>query len=76
LIMGCRNGDWPRYRATVLAFAAARGSVAIGGVNPRAAGTANDITAASGKAVFQETGVSDNIQVQAGRARGSGVRHA
>jgi hypothetical protein len=44
---------------------AARGSVVIGDVDPRAEGTASDITAAGGKAVFQKTDVSDSIQVQA-----------
>ena len=52
-------------RATGLAFAAARGSVVIGDVDPRAEGTVSDITAAGGKTVFQKTDVSDSIQVQA-----------
>jgi len=52
LITGATTGIG---RATALAFAAARGSVVIGDVDPRAEGTANDITAAGGRSLFQET---------------------
>ena len=52
-------------RATALAFAAARATVVIGDVDPRAQATASDIVAAGGKAVFQKTDVSNSDQVQA-----------
>jgi NAD(P)-dependent dehydrogenase (short-subunit alcohol dehydrogenase family) len=66
LITGAATGIG---RATALAFAAARASVVIGDVDPRAEGTASEITAAGGKAVFQKTDVSDSTQVQALVAR-------
>lgn len=52
LIAGAATGIG---RATALAFAAARASVVIGDVDPQAEGTASDIVAAGGKAVFQKT---------------------
>ena len=59
LITGAATGIG---RATALAFAAARASVVIGDVDPRAEATASDIVAAGGKAVFQKTDVSDSIR--------------
>ena len=61
LITGAATGIG---HATALAFAAARAAVVIGDVDPRAEGTASEITAA-GKAIFQKTDVSDSAQVQA-----------
>jgi len=66
LITGAATGIG---RATALAFAAARAAVVIGDIDPRAEATASDIVAAGGKATFQKTDVSDNIQVQALVAR-------
>ena len=62
LITGAATGIG---RATALAFAAARATVVIGDVDPRAQATASDIVAAGGKAVFQKTDVSNSDQVQA-----------
>jgi NAD(P)-dependent dehydrogenase (short-subunit alcohol dehydrogenase family) len=66
LITGAATGIG---RATALAFAPARAAVVIGDIDPRAEATASDIVAAGGKATFQKTDVSDNIQVQALVAR-------
>lgn len=54
LITGAATGIG---RATALAFAAARATVVIGDVDPRAQATASDIVAAGGKGVFQKTDV-------------------
>jgi NAD(P)-dependent dehydrogenase (short-subunit alcohol dehydrogenase family) len=66
LITGAATGIG---RATALAFAAARGAVLIGDVDPRAEDTVREIIASGGKAVFQKTDVSDSAQVQALVAR-------
>jgi len=66
LITGAATGIG---RATARAFAAARASVVIGDVDPRADITAADIVAAGSKAIFQKTDVSDSGQVQALVAR-------
>jgi nucleoside-diphosphate-sugar epimerase len=81
LITGAATGIG---RVTALAFAAARATVVIGDVDPRAEATVSEIVAAGGKAAFQKTDVSDSAQVQAlvaravaaSRARSSAPRRA
>lgn len=62
LITGAATGIG---RATALAFAGAGAAVVIGDVDPRAEGTAEEIVAAGGKAVFKKTDVGDSAQVKA-----------
>ena len=66
LITGAATGIG---KATAKAFAAAGAAVVIGDVDPRADGTASEIVAAGGRAVFQKTDVTDSGQVQALVAR-------
>lgn len=66
LITGAATGIG---KATAKAFAAAGATVVIGDVDPRAEGTASDIVAAGGRAVFQQTDVTQSGQVQALVAR-------
>lgn len=66
LITGAATGIG---KATAKAFAAAGAAVVIGDVDPRADGTASEIVAIGGRAVFQKTDVTDSGQVQALVAR-------